>query len=385
MDGFLKVLNMQNAADISAIKSNIMQQRQVTTKCTSYFRGLSDGVVYNVTYRVKHVVKAIAYDIQLLYGNFYHSPSDAPFDMAGPNEITIKASIELSSGTIYPLTFNGADSVTIKPGGTIATDPISLYLSVDDVIYTRTYVSVTSGQKFPTGQTTLASDGEGETSGDITVSGAYTSNAKFAYAPFAIIGKTKSNSKGVYIFGDSISVGTGDSPTAIGYIAKGVMNTLPYSTMGLPSDVAYNAVNPYIYRKLTTKYCTHAIVEYGINDLSKGQSLSQIQNNLIKIWTELKNRGLKVYQCTITPKTTSTDSWATVANQTSFGQESVRVQLNNWIRTTPSVLDGYFEIADLAESARNSGKWKAGYTTDGTHPNQTGHVTLAAGIDIAKL
>ena len=46
-------------------------------------------------------------------------------------------------------------------------------------------------------------------------------------------------------------------------------------------------------------------------------------------------------------------------------------------------LKGWFEIATLAESGENSGKWKANYTADGTHPNPTGAAALAAGINPA--
>lgn len=44
-------------------------------------------------------------------------------------------------------------------------------------------------------------------------------------------------------------------------------------------------------------------------------------------------------------------------------------------------LVGFFELADLAESARNSGRWRPSYTADGIHPNATGAATMSAGID----
>lgn len=46
-------------------------------------------------------------------------------------------------------------------------------------------------------------------------------------------------------------------------------------------------------------------------------------------------------------------------------------------------LAGYFEVADLAESARNSGKWRVDLgapTTDGVHPSTVIHTAMAAGI-----
>jgi lysophospholipase L1-like esterase len=157
--------------------------------------------------------------------------------------------------------------------------------------------------------------------------------------------------------------------------------------------------------------CTAAICEYGINDLyDLGNNDVVVRGNLLKVWIELSVRGMKVYQTTITPRSTSTDGWVTTANQTPQNATIVawRTTVNDWIRagspidpTTKAAvavgtsgallagqaghpLTGYFEIADLAETARNSSIWKAGYTTDGLHPTGTAAAALAAGIDVSK-
>ena len=101
--------------------------------------------------------------------------------------------------------------------------------------------------------------------------------------------------------------------------------------------------------------------------------------------------------------TSSTDAYATVENQTILNgtAQSVRVARNNWIRagaplnpTTfaplaagasgavtfgqaghPAV--GYLEVADLVESARDSGLFGAGYTGDGLHIAAARQIAMA--------
>jgi hypothetical protein len=72
-------------------------------------------------------------------------------------------------------------------------------------------------------------------------------------------------------------------------------------------------------------------------------------------------------------------------NQTPAATEANRVSLNTWLRTVPSPLTGVVEIADVFETARNSGLWKVNgtanyYTTDGIHPSALGHTDAAAVI-----
>jgi len=116
-----------------------------------------------------------------------------------------------------------------------------------------------------------------------------------------------------------------------------------------------------------------------------------------------------VFQTTITPSTTSTDSFATLANQTaalsfSTAGNGTREQLNDWLRDGGPIRDGVaaaigapdairsshnahplsgvLEMADTVESSRNSGKWKVDgtalkWTGDGIHPSNYAYVQAA--------
>ncbi len=229
-------------------------------------------------------------------------------------------------------------------------------------------------------------------SGSVTNSPVATGTAFFPTAVLA-----QSNVPSVVLYGDSRCAGSFDNPalnigySGIGEVARSLDARLPYCNVGCGSDRAsyFNAPlagtvgSP--LRMSLAPYHTHAHVEYGTNDLTAGTLTSlQLQAQLQTLWNACvgvvgaAGVALKVSQSTISPVTTSTDSWATTANQTLAPSNGARVTTNNWIRQTPAPLWHYFDVADAIESARDSGKWKApGISTDGTHETPVGYRTIA--------
>jgi hypothetical protein len=115
----------------------------------------------------------------------------------------------------------------------------------------------------------------------------------------------------------------------------------------------------------------------GINDIGSGRSASQIKGDLETIIAAFTK---PVYVATIEPQSSSSDDWATVANQTPDANNSVRTALNGNIRSGLAGAAGYIEFADIVETARDSGKWKVtgaafGYTSDGLHSTRQGYDT----------
>lgn len=323
----------------------------------------------------------------------------------GNNDITLKASVEYA-GAVYPLWFGGQRTVTIQPGATVWCDWLGLTVAASGSAFVRCFTSVAStGMSWPIGRVrnTVIGEGSNIAAGgaqpDLTDSTSWpTNNTGNIYGPSVIIGYPEVPGPAVYIAGDSIAFGTGDNSGGDaqgcqGYIERALADKLPWCAGTRLGDLVGNFVSSN-YKRMgaVTPYVTHCIMEYGRNDLSGGSTLATIQANLLAAWNIFSKRGIKVFQTTITPRTNSTDSWATTANQTlnTSGTEAIRVQLNDWIRTVPAPLTGYFEIADIAETARNSGIWKAtgsasGYTADGLHPTGAMHALLAAGIDVTRL
>jgi len=192
--------------------------------------------------------------------------------------------------------------------------------------------------------------------------------------------------------GDSIIQGANDGFQDVGYATRALDAAgIPWIRVAKGGGSAYNMLGRAARARLSlAKYCTHAIVGYGTNDLN-AQSAATIQGNLQTLWKLLTGFNLKVFACTVTPPTNSSDAW-TSATQTpnpseaQVGATGQRSILNNYIRTTPSPLSGYFEVADAVETSRNSGKWKfPNITDDGLHPANNGHIAIIPAIDTSKL
>ncbi|WP_342576510.1 SGNH/GDSL hydrolase family protein [Paenibacillus sp. FSL M8-0142] len=246
-----------------------------------------------------------------------------------------------------------------------------------------------------TTQPASSTDGEELTDGSVTWR-VYQSAAVgvYGYTPLAIHGKTKEPKPSIALIGDSIMWGAGDknpiNPSIggdnYGFLVRALNNNFGYSALCISGEATRHFVGMRRkFRIRVTDGMTHAVVEHGINDVNQGRSFEEIQSNLLDIYNELASRGMKVYACTLVPVTDSTDGWATEKNQSVRSNEAVRVRINDWIRTTPAPLSGYFETADTVETSRNSGIWKQGMvlTTDnlGIHPSAAGHLAMMAAID----
>lgn len=385
--------------------------------------GLSGGSLRGGTARVRHVAVRTSHGFRLLYSNHY--PETGALETSGPNPITVKASIEMANGSPLPVSFNGADSVVIAPGANVLSDVIGLDVVKGAGFYTRTHVTTASaGQKFPRGGVAVsASDGghnyADPAGADLTTGawpGTQTIN-EYVFGPSAILGIATDPDKSVVaIIGDSISAGTGDQAGG-GWIERLLNGNYSYVKVAYPSESAATFRAPggiRRYRRLAVveeSNVTHVVAAHIRNDVADaaGQYLNMAQG-MLDYWRTLTRLGL-VYAPTCTPQTTSTDNWSTPGNQSPFypatERESNRVAYNRWLRDgapmsalyipsatggsglrigdTGHPLDGFIDVADLTETSRDSGKWKSGYTSDGTHPNAVGAAAIAAAIDPTTL
>lgn len=345
--------------------------------------------------------------IEVGYANFVLASSNPVVEADNSQDITVRAALEYPSGTYTPLWKNGARDVLIKAGGgNVFFDPCGVSIPANTQFWVRTLVSVAStAMAWPLGDACVSTLGEGAVSAssytDDTTTGTITANGNAGYAPVAIFGLANAPGSSVLLLGDSILDGTGDVTDAsgnIGYGARAIGTNLGYVKFARASDaLAWYAGNNHpwnSYRRngLIRGRISHAICQLGVNDvlIPTITPLSALEGQAQIVWTMLASMGAKVYQCTITPATTSTDNWATTGNQTVTAQEAMRTGFNDYIRTVPSPLSGYFETADIMETARNSGIIKVtgsafGYTTDGIHPSQAMHALLAAAINPGAL
>lgn len=388
---------------------------------------LSDGVATMETSRKPFKAVGTITDVSGYWTNF--DPLTPINSALTYDDITIEASLEYPAGTFTRITFNnGSDSVLIKKGFGITSDLIKAYIPTDAVFWIRTKVTVTAGQVWLKAFTTSNGNGiggEGSEQGvDKVMSGTIANGTTNSYAAAAVLGVSSTTKGSIICYGDSISAGTGDSGTSStglnlsgGLYGRAFGKNYPMLNLNIPGLQAMS------YAKATNtaakwydeilSSCQYSISNLGINDCGSTSTQAQIQAYLLDIWYVQKSRGVKVYQTTITPRTTSTDGWTTTANQTinnGNSSNTKRVAINNWLRdgapldyTTQVAaatgasggniirigdvkhpLFGVFEVANLVESAPNSGLWIPGYTDDGLHPNQTGYIASYVAIDVTK-
>lgn len=201
-------------------------------------------------------------------------------------------------------------------------------------------------------------NGEGTALGDLTITNATDNNfgaqaLANAYYPVAILGKSTEQVRSFALIGNSIQQGTGDGGYIYqsgGFATRAVNNQLqprynpstaplfPYVRVPLGGEKAQQFADSLSSNKISrvrympTEFATDVICEYGTNDLSLG--LTSMKNSILAIARFYTSRGIYFYQTTLVPKTTSTDQWRTVANQTITGEETTRLAFNAWIRDT---------------------------------------------------
>lgn len=348
---------------------------------------LSDGTSTGITTRLLHTVDTACSGIRLAFTNWYNN---AGIDASGPNPITVKSYIKIGDGTFIPVPFGGAASVVIPPGATVLSDPLGIHFAKADFFFSQTYVSVFSGEVYPLGGITDSVQTEGVGAGDLTTS-TVTASATRGFGPTMIVGTPVKNltSPSLVLIGDSRVVGYGDTrgtADARGWASRALDGNLSYLNIGVSGSTTQTALLGNLRRRMDlVDLCQFdaAVVVYGVNDLLGGKTAAQIEGYLATLYGYLVTRNLPIYGATIAPVTTTTDNWQTTANQTTDASNAQRILLNTWMRTTPSPLAGYFELADAVESARDSGKWKVtgasfGYTADGTHESSGGYIAEAA-------
>lgn len=375
-----------------------------------------------ITYRQPHVAVGPITDLRVVLAHWHQNSNNGP-ETVPSNDAYFKASIEYGSAT-YPLFFRGAKQVTLEGGATVTSDPLALVIPAGATYYVRVWANTptTSGDvlcnagslngNILSGLT--GSYGNGDTAASTGALGT-TSNTATLPGLVTLVGRQIDTRRPVILaVGDSITAGRDDAffggavdttgRRSAGWVQRGLGNSAALINVAVSGWSAQYWRDP-AYRLRTGQFwsmATHALVPLGVNDFATAATLAQIQGYLREIWSELDGRGVKPYACTITPKTTSTDNWATTANQTPHANEAKRTAINDWIRggapldastlapvalgTSGALLidddahplAGHLEIADTVETARNSGKWKVDgtaflNTTDGTHPSGGGH------------
>jgi hypothetical protein len=352
-------------------------------------RGYVGGVVgygANATWvmnRSFHIARDLiaAGTLQVIWGNYLSSyGGDSTY---GPG--TYKAAIEYPAGTITPCTFSGAATTTVAAGADATTDPCGPAIPDGATFWVRMLYTNPNGMGFVTSTTMTDLTREQFAFGtgtpvDAVNGGTITTTTGGLWIyPLALVAPTTNAS--VCIIGDSRAEGYVDAVTDatgdIGEIARSLGPAYGYTNLAVAGETAQGAVTQLTNRSRMFDYCSHVIDQYGINDLSHGMAASTIA----MYRTALAQLAAKpTYGTTLPAETSSTDNWATLANQTTIVNTN---QFNGLVRNGISGEAGYFDVAvgldptDLQKFPVAAAPGTAFYATpDGIHENSTGNAII---------
>jgi hypothetical protein len=170
--------------------------------------------------------------------------------------------------------------------------------------------------------------------------------------------------KSFVLLGDALTYGSGDI-TSVGQ--KGGSGWLarlldkpgyPYlnTAMGAQSAQQFMFQLGKINTILALFGFTDVVVGFGLEDLRTGGVTADILNLYNAIFSQPNIANKYIWHTTIGPYTSSTDSWATVANQTARTDSNLSqlTSLNAAIRAKRPYVDEVLDLADASMSARDS-------------------------------
>lgn len=327
---------------------------------------------------------------------------------------SLVAELEYPADTFTPIRFDLGRGYASLPGIGSVFGRADVSVPDGATVWIRTFASFDLGITYAEYQNTTASEVMAYSTGgnvaDKTSGGTIThSGGAVIYRPIGIYGE--STAKAFLLIGDSIMAGTGDTDDATfdrGIAARSVGPSFGYSTMGRPGSSAVQFIASHKRQISNAAAFTDIVSNFGNNDIGNGRTAAQIEADLIAIWSLSAFTGKRVWQVNFGPRTTSSDSWATTANQTvvsGFGAGSVQQEVNDWLADGAPIvagsavavgtvgalragdvghpLEGVIDIKTVVQNTATDGKWKVDgtankYTADGIHPSYFAYLAVAA-------
>lgn len=261
---------------------------------------------------------------------------------------------------------------------------------------TPSYSVPTTGETYYVGATSAVS--QLDNAGALVSTGGWSVQAH-VWTPLAIFGRPVTRMMATAVYGDSVANGDGGGSgdglgaTGGGFLRRGLADVNGVKTarvnLARSSETAarlnlYNA-----HRFALLPYVNHVKLVSGGNDYTDGETVANTIIRLASIRAQIKaiNPAAHLEQYELWVKTNSTDSWATVANQTPRSnmetggtfRDPVNADIAAAVGTN---LDAFIIFAPgVMTDTTFIDRWKAGATGDGTHPNATTYQAMADAND----
>jgi lysophospholipase L1-like esterase len=357
---------------------------QVATR--SRISGNRSGAVFQLMSRSYHHARDDITSLKIAIPNWYIR-SGVESGIGGTAKV--RASIEFPEGKILgKFKFSDAETGTVQDLQTVLSDKLTFTTPIPNgaKFFIRIYYTNPAGIPYVYTDSVGADQNGGDAANygvngidDLTGSGdpVFNLQPSVGFYPVAIISQT--SIKAVAIAGDSKAAGKGDSPSdGTGFgggLERAIGPSMPFINVANAgaSANALSAPTGYLRRQLIS-FVDTVVFDAGINDVTGSTPALTIFDFIVKARLSVQDKAF--YACTQSPSTTG--EFTSTSSQSVTANENIRHDLNS-ILTSPlqTTLSGVFDINAINESQTAPGKWNAGTTSDGVHPNQLGHLNIA--------
>lgn len=370
-------------------KTSTPTLRQVATG--TFINNVQHGSNKQANSRTPHYMRGNSSTLQIVLTNWWVGAAE----VNGSGTDTYTAALEYPQGTFTQITFGGNSAGVIAPGANIISDSVAAP-PTGAKFWIRLFLTSTGLIKY---QSFYAGDGtaqqEAAVSGltDKTMGGSMTvigSTDAGVICPCAIIGNSSIPAVGLY--GDSISVGRGDTDgvgrALQGHYGRSFGAVVACGHVGISGDTLTNFLASSSKRMALASYFTHIAVNMGQNDVTSGSSAATIQTQTNTMLGLFGARPIAI--SLFCPVSTSTDAWATVGNQTTAATNSVRAAVNTQRTTNLPLAKVIYDLPSVVENVMSpeDGLWNitgGANTNDGTHHNANSASRISATMNTALL
>jgi len=298
-------------------------------------------------------------------------------------------SARLNPGSNRQVFFGGSASVTIAPGGTVTSDPVTMPVRAAQDLGVSLYVADSNVRPSSHTSAQARSYMTANSAGDLAADESGTAFTSSTTTTFWLKGidVLSSTARGsIVALGDSITDGTCSTfdghdrwhdwlafrlASLDGAAAKAIVNE-GLSANTVTRTRANAALDRLDRDVLSHDGTTDVILFEGTNDISRGVTKAQLIAGMQEIIDRVKAEGLRILGATILPRVDST--WTSTKTQ-------IRNDVNDWIRTG-GAFDGVIDFDQAMRNPSNINVLYPPFNCDDIHPSPLGYVEMSKAISL---
>jgi lysophospholipase L1-like esterase len=300
-------------------------------------------------------------------------------------------------GLNKPVTFGGETSVTVRDGGSVTSDAVTLRVEAQQDLAISLFVSGTNTSPSQHTNAVVTSYLTDNNAGDQTLSQdgkAFTAKTTSMFWLKSIDVHPVQPATAIVAFGDSITDGTCTTLDAhdrwedivaqrlalMSTVSRAVVNEGIGGNTVTGAHLVPAAASPPGMDRLDRDVLSHPGVSHvvlfmGTNDIRREVGAEEVITGIKDIMARVKAKGIKVIGVTIIPRHPDSAGW-------SEAKTKIRNQVNEWIRAKAG-FDAVIDFDKIVRSPSNQNLLDPAYNCgDGIHPSPIGYFLMGKSVDL---